>query len=230
MSEFSDIPDVGPEVEAAIGRFIIAWGALEGQIDGAIHDLLLTSLDTSTLVTANMAIRGKLDLAHALFEKLRIDDDPVWFPISRAWETRFDALINRTARSNAASRIPIVHSQPQTLDLGTSTRPLFVRWVARKGGLKGSVAVYTVEMLDKQTAEVAGLVKEWREARTHWKPAVSAMRLADADERLNRKPGEGDHLSLQLQSSPDSPPATPKPPKQPKPSRRQKREARESER
>lgn len=223
------LPASDVKVERAIGRFIIAWGALEREIDQAIHELMLTNLATGALVTANLAMRAKLDLAHALFERLRSDEDPIWRPISAKWESRFDALVNMTAKANAESRIPIVHSQPQLLRLEDGDLPFFVRMVARKGGLRGTGVTYSKEYLDGQTAVVVELVKEWAAARAHWAHGLHAMRSADADEWLGRRPDEEDHLHLQLRSSHGSAPAKPKQSRPKKPSRRAKREARESQ-
>lgn len=222
------LPPTTPAVERAIGRFIIAWGALEREIDSAIHDLLLTGLSTGMLVTANLAIRGKLDLAHALFEKLRADEDPIWRPVSQDWEGRFDTLMNETARANAEARIRIVHSQPSAIKLDSGDRPFFVRFVARKGGLRGSGVTYTKRFLDEHTADVLRLATEWKAARAHWKNAIHAMRSSDADEWLGRLPDEEDHLTLLLQSSRDSAPPKPKRPRQRKPSRRAKPGPRET--
>jgi hypothetical protein len=213
------------KVERAIGRFIIAWGALEREIDSAIHELMLTGLGTGALVTANLAIRAKLDLAHGLFEQLRGGDDPIWRAISLDWERRFDKLINMTAKANAEARIPIVHSQPMAMRLEGGDRPFWVRMTARKGGLKGSGVTYSKEYLDLQTKGVIELIHEWAAARAHWKRGIHAMRSADADEWLGRSPDEEGHLTLQIQSGPDSETASPKPKRQRKPSRRQKREA-----
>jgi hypothetical protein len=217
------------KVERAIGRFIIAWGALEREIDRAIHDLLLTNLRTGAVVTANLAMRGKLDLAHALFEELRAGEKPIWRPISAEWESRFDDLVNMTAKVNADSRIPIVHSQPQVMHLDDGDRPFWVRMMARKGGLRGMGVSYSKAFLDKHTSAVIALAEEWAAARDHWEDAVHAMRSADADEWLSRGPDEPDHLTLQLRSIPDSPKPKPKQPRPKKPSRRAKREAREAQ-
>lgn len=221
------LPAADAKVERAIGRFIIAWGALEREIDSAIHDLLLTGLETGALVTANLAVRAKLDLAHALFEKLRANEEPVWRPISAEWEQRFDELVNQTAKANAESRIPIVHSQPSVIRFEDGDVPFWVRMSARKGGLRGRGVSYSQDYLDSQTEAVIALVHEWAAARAHWKHGIQAMRSADADGWLGRALDEEDHLCLQLQSIPDSAPAKPKPPRQPKPSRRAKREARQ---
>ena len=222
------LPGRDVKVERAIGRFIIAWGALEREIDRAIHDLMLTGLSTGALVTANMAIRAKLELAHALFEKMRAGENPIWRPISADWEARFDRLVNATARANTEARIPIVHSQPMVLKLDGGDEAFFVRMAARKGGLRGFGIIYNKAFLDEQTAAVVGLVHEWSDARNHWHSAVSAMRSSDADEWLSRTPDEQDHLILHVHSSRSSPNANPTPSRQKKPSRRAKREAREA--
>jgi len=221
------LPPRNLSVERALGRFIIAWGALEGEIDSAIHDLMRTHVGTGVIVTANLAIRAKLDLAHALFEEMRaLEDDPIWYPISPEWEARFDALVNQTAKANAESRIPIVHSQPQVIHLESGDRPIWVRMVARKGGWRATGVTYTKAYLDRQTATVVSLLNEWGAVRAHWKHSIYAMRLADADELQSRLPGEEDRLTLQIRSSPDSPPPKPKQPRKLKLSQRQKREAR----
>lgn len=224
------LPPSDVKVERAIGRFIIAWGALEREIDCAIHELMLTSLSTGALVTANLAMRAKLDLAHALFEKLRAEDEPIWRPISAEWEKRFDTLVNMTAKANAESRIPIVHSQPQIMRLSEEEEyPFWVRMTARKGGLRGTGVTYSKAYLDTQTETVIALINEWAAAREHWRAGLHAMRCSDADLWLGRKPDDEDHLILQLHSKRDSPKAAPKPPRQRKPSRRAKRESHQTQ-
>lgn len=213
------LPARDSKIERAVGRFIIAWGALEREIDSAIHDLLFTHLRTGVKVTANLAMRAKLDLIHALFEELRSGDDPVWYPVSKEWEKRFDDLVNMTAKANADSRIPIVHSQPMVIKMEDGEIPFFVRSAARKGGWKGSGVTYTKALLDRHTQSVINLIHEWAAARAHWKRAVSAIRSADADEWLGRAPDDQDHLTLQLQSSHGSK-AAHSPKRQQKPTRR----------
>jgi hypothetical protein len=220
MSDEPYLPARDVKVERAVGRFIIAWGALEREIDCAIHDLLFTNLRTGMIVTANLAMRAKLDLVHALFEELRCDDKAVWRPISEDWEDRFDKLINMTAKANAEARIPIVHSQPMAIKLEKGDLPIWMRMAARKGGLRGSGITYTKSYLDKQTQTVVELIHEWAAARSHWQSAIEAIRSADADGWLGRGPDSRDHLTLQLQSNHDSPKATPKPKQQKKPKRR----------
>lgn len=221
------IPLDDPDVERALGQFIIVWGSLERTIDSAIHDLMATELRTSATVTANMAIRAKLDLVHALFETLRSDHESIWRPLSKELEARFDSLVNRTAQANAEVRIQIVHSQPSVFRLEEGDQPLWVRWAARNGGLRGSAIRYSPEYLDTQIQTVVAIIHDWADMRDKWRSAIQAIRSADADAWLSRSPDDEDRLSLQIQSIPDSAQPKPKQPRQPKPSRRAKREARE---
>jgi len=215
------LPTRDLKVERALGRFIIAWGALEREIDSAIHDLLFTHLRTGMLVTANLAMRAKLDLAHALFETMRGDDEnDRWRLISKDLEDRFDKLINNTAKANADARIPIVHSQPMVIRLDKEERPVWMRMAARKGGLRGSGVTYTKPYLDSQTRSVLDLIDGWADVRSRWKAAVAGIRSADADEWLGRAPDDKDRLVLQFQSNRDSAKAKPKPKRQKKPKRR----------
>jgi len=218
MEDEPYLPPTDVKVERAIGRFIIAWGALEREIDNAIHDLLFTNLRTGAIVTANLAMRAKLDLVHALFETLRCDEgNEQWRLISKEWEQRFDKLVNMTAKANAESRIPIVHSQTTVLKLEDEDRPFWTRMAARKGGLRGSGVSYSKSYLDEKTETIKALIREWAAARVHWKSAVQGVRSADADEWLGRAPTDPDHLTLQLQSKHDSPKANPKPKQRKKP-------------
>lgn len=201
-------PATDIKVERALGRFIIAWGVLEREFDSVIHDLLLTSLHTSALVTANLAIRGKLDLAHALFEDFRSDDPP--HLIAPDDQKEFDDLINKTAHANSESRIPIVHGQPMALNLESGTRPLWIKAAARKGGFRGRGQTYSKESLEAHTSQVANLVERWAALRKRWKSAITGSRLADADKLLGGSPGDEDHLILQIQSNPGSPKPKPK--------------------
>jgi hypothetical protein len=212
MSDEPYLPARDLKVERAVGRLIVAWGALEREIDAAIHDLLLTSLRTGAIVTANLAMKGKLDLVHALFESLRSDDDAMWRPISGEWERRFDTLMNMTAKANADARIPIVHSQPMVMKFESGDVPIWLRMAARKGGLRGSGVTYTKSYLDKQTQTVVELVSEWAAARRHWQSSVEAMRSADADEWLSRKPDNRDtSLTIELRPHHGSQKAASKP-------------------
>ncbi|MBZ9737147.1 hypothetical protein LB534_14940 [Mesorhizobium sp. CA18] len=219
MSDAPFLPARDVKVERAVGRFIIAWGALEREIDSAIHDLLFTTLRTGMIVTANLAMRAKLDLVHALFEMLRSEEGAVWRAISKDWEVRFDKLVNMTAKANAEARIPIVHSQPMAIKLDSGDLPIWMRMAARKGGLRGSGVTYTKSSLDKQTQTVVELIHEWAAARSHWESAIEAIRSADADGWLGRGPDSQDHLTLQLQSNHGSQKATPKPKRQKTPKR-----------
>ncbi|TGS09925.1 hypothetical protein EN852_028410 [Mesorhizobium sp. M2E.F.Ca.ET.209.01.1.1] len=220
MSDEPYLPARDLKVERAVGRFIIAWGALEREVDSAIHDLLFTNPRTGMVVTANLAMRAKLDLVHALFEELRCDDKAVWRPISKDWEARFDKLVNMTAKANTEARIPIVHSQPMAIKLDSGDLPIWMRMAARKGGLRGSGITYTKSSLDKQTQTVIELIHEWAAVQAHWQSAIEAIRSADADDWLGRGPDGRDHLTLQLQSNHDSQKATSKPKQSKKPKRR----------
>ncbi|MBZ0217853.1 MAG: hypothetical protein K8F25_14945 [Fimbriimonadaceae bacterium] len=217
MVEKPYLPASDLKVERAVGRFIIAWGALEREIDSAIHDLLFTKLSTGIVVTANLAMRAKLDLVHALFEAMRSDDDADWRPVSEEWQVRFDKLINMTAKANAEARVSIVHSQPMAMSQKGEDLPFYIRMAARKGGWRGSGVAYTKSYLDKRTETVVSLVHEWAAARAHWESAIQAIRSADADEWLSRAPDDQDHLTLQIQSNHDSQKATQKPKKKKSP-------------
>ncbi|MER9554656.1 hypothetical protein [Mesorhizobium sp. M0323] len=220
MSDEPYLPARDVKVERAVGRFIIAWGALEREIDSAIHDLLCTNLRTGMIVTANLAMRAKLDLVHALFETLRSEDGDAWRPISEEREARFDNLVNMTAKANAEARIPIVHSQPMAIKLDSGDKPIWMRMAARKGGLRGSGITYTKASLDQQTQTVVELINDWAAARVHWQSAIEAVRSADADGWLGRGSDGQVHLTFELQSSHGSQRATPKPSQQKKPRRR----------
>jgi hypothetical protein len=214
------------KTERALGRFLIAWNVLERQIDATIHDLLRAGRSTGLKVTANLAIRAKLDLAHALFEEVR--DAQPFLGMKKSTAERLDALVNETASANAEARIPIVHSQPTPIELEEGTFPFWIKWAARKGGIKGSGITFSAASVDAQTDKVRDLVARWHQIRVEMEGTLRAYALADADRLLGEGPDEDDSLRLQIQEPRGSQPATPKPPRTPKPSRRAKREAREA--
>lgn len=215
------------KTERALGRFLIAWNVLERQIDATIHDLLRAGRSTGMKVTANLAIRAKLDLAHALFEEVR-GAAPV-LGLKSDTADRLDTLVNETASANAEARIPIVHSQPTPIEIAEGTFPFWIKWSARKGGIKGSGITFSAASVDAQTRTVRELVARWHAIRVEMEGTLRAYAFADADKLLGEGPDLDDSLRLQIQEPQGSQQSTPKPPRTPKPSRRAKREARESQ-
>lgn len=51
-------PKANKSIEAAIGRFIIAWNVLEQQMDFAIEEMSGLDHDLATCVTANLGTKA----------------------------------------------------------------------------------------------------------------------------------------------------------------------------
>ncbi len=55
-------PKPNTDLEAALGRFIIAWNVLEQQMEFAIHEICDLSHPMGLSVTANLGTKAKLDM------------------------------------------------------------------------------------------------------------------------------------------------------------------------
>ena len=154
-------PLPNPPVEAAIGRFIIAWNVLEQEIDLAIHDLLQVSPAFAYSVTANLGTKAKLDMYHSLIYGVG-GESPERSPFYKA----IDALIGDTGNASGRIRNMLVHGQPLQLLNGDTPVDHWGRMTARKGGAVGTVTILTEPLVNGYVTDVKAIVDRWRDLRT----------------------------------------------------------------
>lgn len=153
-------PTSNPELEAALGRFIIAWAVLEQQLDFAIQEHAWLDHDLATSITANLGTKAKLDIYQSLSHCYRD-------LLNAQMLKEIDTLVSDTGNASGKLRNFIVHGQPFIMDLGEhGKREIWAKQSARKGGVRMAVAQLTTEYVEDQTNEIKSLIERWTEMRT----------------------------------------------------------------
>lgn len=174
-------PELGVEVEAALGRFVIAWAMLEHEVDGILTDLLMIDSAPGMKVTASLMTLAKLKLSRSLFSELR-GLDPV-MRVGAAREAEFDRLVRETERMNER-RNEIIHGRPAYME--DPPLAIWIKWGSGKAGLKGRFFPLGAKTFSQETAETRKLAEAWSALRSELTHALTAIQLAEADELLLR--------------------------------------------
>lgn len=188
-------PELGQEVEAEFGRFLIAWSVLEAEIEALLLDLLRADLTVGMKVAASHMTMGKLKLAKTLFSELR-GDDPI-LGLSADREAQFDRLVTGVEKMNER-RNEIVHGRPAPLE---SDPPidLWIKWSGGKGGLKAAAMKIGPGMFEKDLAKIKSLAEDLAALRNRLSRALCAIRLADADAIQSASGASRRFLELEIQ-------------------------------
>jgi hypothetical protein len=152
-------PKPNKSIEAALGRFIIAWNVLEQQMDFAIHEMTNLDFDISSCVTANLGTKAKLDMYQALAHSMV-------GVIGKPIRDEIDKLAGETANACGELRNFIIHGQPFQLKTMKGSREIWARFSARKGGVKGVFVRWNGPYIDKQVHKIIALVSKWEDTRT----------------------------------------------------------------
>tara|TARA_R110000787_G_scaffold93981_12_gene196514 strand:- start:938 stop:1411 length:474 start_codon:yes stop_codon:yes gene_type:complete len=140
-------PELDADTLQSIGRFIVAWGVLETQIDAAIADLYNFDEITANSVTANHGTKARLELfmaGVATFSDILPDSIAIG---------DMNKLANDTATISNKFRNLVAHGRPvPIIEENLFPKPywLWGRLSARKGGVK-----MTASELQQNTFEYA---------------------------------------------------------------------------
>jgi hypothetical protein len=156
-------PAPNAEIEASIGRFIIAWNVLEREMDRAIEDLYDLDYDLAWSVTANLGTKSKLDIFQSGFHVLHeffMDCDI----------ESVNRLIRDTANASGEIRTLIVHGQPHHLLMKDETWDMWVKFRAKKGGVRGPMFRLHQSKFDQDTEAIKALIERWNQVRKSMVP------------------------------------------------------------
>ncbi len=165
-------PKPDKDTEAAIGRFIIAWGVLEREIDQAIEDIYRLDSDLALSITANLGTKAKLEIFQSAIHCL---DDVFGTTIVAV----ADKLVNDTTSTKDQYRNFFAHGQPFALDVSPDAPWAWVKLSARKGGVKGHVRRLTPEIADKATAATRSLIERWYALRRNLADGIRLLNELD---------------------------------------------------
>jgi hypothetical protein len=144
-------PPADLETEAAIGRFVIACGLLEGEVDEAIAEILGLEQTVANAVTANLGTKSKVEIFLSAFHH-----ESTFFPPSLLEEV--NKLGHDTATAAGVYRTWVNHGQPGHLNLsedeGGNIQWIWSKASARKGGVSHSVSALTPDVFNNHTAAI----------------------------------------------------------------------------
>lgn len=194
--DYNDVPEKpywpppSEEVEAAVGRVVIAWGVLESQLDAIICQLLRVEFSTAAAVSANWPAQQKLNSIRSLAHTLLRDDDHPKFK----WNTLVDDINKLAGKTSGAAskwRNVVAHGQPfpvsktpeNDLVVGdTGIEDLLHVWIhlgAGKGGVSGPMFHLSALTFDKARDDVRELVESWHAVRLRLVECVEVLNFSD---------------------------------------------------
>lgn len=166
-------PPDDPELAAAIGRLVIAWGMMETEIDYTIADLyrLHDDLDLADCLTANLGTKAKLEIVQSCAHCLS-----GW--IAPVNVKDIDTLVSDTAKASNDHRNFVAHGRPSYVDTGGAEDLwIWARPSARKGGPKLRIVHFHPDYFKTATADITALVKRWDKLRADMEPGLKALDL-----------------------------------------------------
>mgnify|MGYP001564243718 CR=1 FL=1 len=101
-------PPDDPEMEAALGRFMITWGALERELDHGMSVVLDVHGPLALCVSANLGTKSKLDILRSAFFTFYCDHDCDAMDHIHALLDKIGDLSGRV-RNTAAHGQPVFH-------------------------------------------------------------------------------------------------------------------------
>jgi hypothetical protein len=171
-------PPNNPDTEAAIGKFVIAWGLLEIQIDEAIGDILMLDPTLQSSITANLGTKSKVEIFLSAFHT-----EANFFPSLMLDQA--NKLGHDTATAAGVYRIWVAHGAPfrfnvEEIDPEADEKKkwIWAKMNARKGGVKGSFAFFTKEIFEKQTESIKELITRWNDFRIKMASRLEAIERA----------------------------------------------------
>lgn len=151
-------PQPNPEIEAALGRFLIAWAIVEQQLDFTIHEITRLDWDLSHAIAANLGTKAKLDMIQALTHCMKE-------VLSPATVSEVDQVAAATGNATSEIRNFLIHGQPWQLTLPDGDVDFWAKFAARKFGVRGKGVTFTPDFIEAQTDEVKRLIDQWIAAR-----------------------------------------------------------------
>jgi hypothetical protein len=162
------------KIERSIGRFIIAWGTLERELDLAFPVLLRIDPTLALCLTANLGTKAKLDILSSV-----ITTTEEILPAKIIAKVR--ALISQIRNLSGSARNTVAHAQPWIFgypDDAGSHEWLFTRLAARE---ELDVAVYPTTPKYWEALAVT-VLKHARNWHNHVADIQAALtKISDAD-------------------------------------------------
>ncbi len=148
-------PESNPDLEAALGRCLIAWGILERRIGEAIEQVLRVDSDLAMSVTVNLSAGSKLQMFQSLIHSLGPD------VFGQQVVDAVDKLVARTDKAVGDYRNFLSHGQPWPVVLPEGETWVWAWFQARKGGVRGKMRKFTAGSMDCIYGDIRKLEDEW---------------------------------------------------------------------
>lgn len=148
-------PESNPDLEAALGRCLIAWGILERRIGEAIEQVLRIDSDMAMSVTVNLSAGSKIQVFQSLIHTLGPD------VFGAQVVDAVDKLAARTDKAVGNYRNFLSHGQPWPVELPEGEMWVWAWFQARKGGVRGKMRKFSVDNMDCISGDIRKLTDEW---------------------------------------------------------------------
>jgi hypothetical protein len=175
-------PEANAELEAAIGRAVIAWSVLEREIDSALELVLRTDIELAKCITSNLGTKARLDIfrssVHTLWHGDTVEEQDgtsasyvkslqSWIETENTFVQEADRLASDTERMAGELRNWVAHGQPFLLHVSEDEHHwMWGRFSARKGGVKGKISKMLPHPFDEAASEIRTLVERWHTLRS----------------------------------------------------------------
>ena len=173
IPEFS-APDDNPRLEQSLGKFIVAWGIIERELDNMIAALFNLDPTLSLCITSNLGTKSKLDIIRSAASML----EPA---LGETLNNEIHDLANATSDHSGKNRNVRAHGQPAAYAIEEGPREW--RWTrtSAREKLKATIYPRDPDHWLNESKEVIGIARKLREAEREAEKVISALTADDLD-------------------------------------------------
>lgn len=173
ISEFS-APDDNPRLEQNLGKFIVAWGIIERELDNMIAVLFNLDPTLSLCITSNLGTKAKIEIILSAASML----EPA---LGETLKNEIHSLANATSDHSGKNRNAIAHGQPAAYGVEGETRDW--RWArtSAREKLKTTIFPRDPDHWLNESKEVVKIARKLREAERKAEKVISALTADDLD-------------------------------------------------
>ena len=146
-------PSNDEKLERALGRFALAWGVLERELDLAFPVLFRTDPTLACCIYANLGTKAKLDIIGSAISMLK----PL---LKDSVEKRANELIAQIRDLSGKARNALAHGQPCTFTFADETVWVLTRLAARNS-LDVALHPMTTRHWQAHTSETLRCARQW---------------------------------------------------------------------
>ena len=166
-------PDDNPRLEQNVGKFIVAWGLIERELDNMIAALFNLDPTLSLCIASNLGTKAKLDIIRSAASML----EPA---LGELLKNKIHDLANAISDHSGKNRNTLAHGQPSYYGVEGQQDWRWTRISAREK-LKATVYPTDPDHWLNESKEVLEIARKLREAEREAEKVISALTADDLD-------------------------------------------------